>query len=261
MKQVVDVVMLAFTGSSEIFEMNAKAISSLRSSEPEIHFNVFLLESNVQFEAMGWHYDTETQVVYPGEKFNFNRFNNIGLSLGDAAWVVFTNNDVVFHEGWFTAMMDVWRAHHEIQCFCPVDRASSFTPPGTFALGEAYRIGHLVRVTFTGWCFVVHRAVFGETGPFDERFDYYFADDDFTMQLRKYDILNAAVPGAHVTHLAHVTSRKNELDISEKFKADQKAFHEKWGSQRLIAWKNRLAEKVLRPLGMKALIRQLYRHN
>ena len=257
----VDVVMLAYTGSSDIFEMNAKAISSLRASEPEIEFNVFLLESNANFIHMGWRYDAATQVIYPKEQFNFNRFNNIGLALGKAEWVVFSNNDVVFHPGWFSAMMTVQQEQPQIRCFCPVDVASQHTPEGTFGKGERFRIGHLVRVTFTGWCFVVQRSVFEETGPFDERFDYYFADDDFAMQLRKQDILNAAVPDSFVTHLAHVTSRKNALDISEKFRSDQKAFQNKWGSQRFIAWKNRLTEKVLRPLGLKALIRQLYRHN
>ena len=261
MTQLVDVIMLAYTGSRDIFEMNQNAISSLRASEPNIQFNVFLMESNVDFPELGWSYDPETQVIYPREKFNFNRFNNIGLGLGKADWVVFTNNDVVFHPGWCAAMLQVAADHPRIRCFCPVDPESKHTPQGTFGPEEAFRIGYLVRVTFTGWCFMVQRSVMAETGPFDEKFDYYYADDDFSMALRRENILNAAVPASHVTHLAHVTSRKNALDISEKFKADQTAFQNKWGSQRLIAWKNRLVENVLRPLGMKGLIRQLYRHN
>lgn len=258
---VVDVVMLAFTGSRDIFEMNKRAIDSLRAGDPGIRFNVWLLETNPGFPALGWEYDAATQVVYPQQKFNFNRFNNIGLGLGSADWVVFSNNDVVFHPGWCTAMLAAHALQPRLRCLCPVDPASQHTPEGTFGPSEAYRVGHHVRVTFTGWCFMVQRSVFAETGPFDERFDYYFADDDFTMQLRKADILNAAVPASHVTHLAHVTSRKSALDISQKFKEDQAAFRSKWGGQRLIAWKNRLAENVLRPMGMKALIRQLYRHN
>jgi GT2 family glycosyltransferase len=257
----VDVVMLALTGSREIHAMNTNAIASLRASEPHIQFNVFLLESNVDFPGMGLAYDAETQVIYPREAFNFNRFNNIGLGLGKAEWVVFSNNDVVYHAGWCTAMLSAHQKNPKIRCLCPVDQASQYTPPGTFKPHEAWRIGHLVRVTFTGWCFMVQRSVFQQTGPFDERFDYYFADDDFTLQLRQQDILNAAVPAAHVTHLAHVTSRNQALDISGKFRTDQRTFHSKWGSQRLIAWKNRLVENVMRPLGMKALIRQLYRHS
>jgi GT2 family glycosyltransferase len=259
--QDVDVVMLAYTASREIFEMNIAAIQSLRDSETEIRFCVFLLESNADFPNLGFSYDAETVVIYPNETFNFNRFNNIGRELGHADWVVFSNNDVVYSPGWCSALLAANRQNPALRSLCPVDSASEFTPAGSFGEQEQYRIGHRVRFTFTGWCFMVQRSVFAETGDFDVRFDYYFADDDFTMQLRKYDILNAAVPAAHVHHLAHVTSRKNALDISQKFKTDQAAFQSKWGNQRLIAWKNRLAEKILRPLGMKSLIRQLYRHN
>lgn len=258
---MIDVVMLAFTRDRALYEMNLQAIASLRAAEPEIQFNVFLLESNPAFGALGWEYDSATQVIYPPGPFNFNRFNNFGATLGTADWVVFSNNDVVYAPGWCSAMLAAHTQNPAIRCLCPVDLDSQYTPAGTFAANEQYRIGHHVRITFTGWCFMVQRSVLQETGPFDERFDYYFADDDFTMQLRKADILNAAVMGAQVHHLAHVTSRKSDLDISEKFRQDQARFQSKWGSQRLIAWKNRLVENVLRPLGMKALIRQLYRHN
>lgn len=257
----VDVVMLAYTGTREIYEMNRKAIQSLREGDPELVFNVFLLESNIEFPDMGWEYDAETQVIYPKEKFNFNHFNNIGKELGKADWIVFSNNDVVFEAGWCTALLAANKVNPALRSLCPVDPQSKHTPEGTFSQDAQFEIGHLVRVTFTGWCFMVQRTVFEETGPFDKRFDYYFADDDFTMQLRKADILNAAVPKSQVHHLAHMTSKETGLSISEKFKSDQATFKSKWGSQRSIAWKNRLAEKILRPLGLKRLIKELYRHN
>src|SRR5687767_14560368 len=109
--------MLAFTGSREIFEMNDRAIASLRASESDIQFNVFLLESNVDFPKLSWNYDAATQVIYPREKFNFNRFNNIGLGLGNAEWVVFSNNDVVYHPGWCSAMLEVYALNPRIRCF------------------------------------------------------------------------------------------------------------------------------------------------
>jgi GT2 family glycosyltransferase len=261
MRQAIDVVMLAYTGSLEIFEMNQKAIQSLHESEPEIDFRVILLESNVDFPSLGWQYEMAVELHYPKEKFNFNRFNNIGFGLTTAEWVLFCNNDVVFQPGWCSAMLAAAKIEPRLGCLCPVDERSEFTPPGTFAANLPFVVGHWVRVTFTGWCFLVRRSVFSQTGPFDERFDYYFADDDFTMQMRKADIWNAAVPAAHVQHLAHVTSKSQQLAINEKFNQDQEKFKQKWGNQRLIAWKNRLAEKILRPLGWKRLIRELYRHN
>ena len=260
MRQV-DVVMLAYTLDRAVYEMNLQAIQSLRAAEPDIQFNVFLIESNKAWPELGWQYDTATIVQIPDAPFNFNAFNNIGLGLGQADWVLFSNNDVVFQSGFCSAMLAAHAAQPNLDCLCPVDPASQYTPAGTFPAQALSVEGYLVRVTFTGWCFMVRRAAMAITGPFDPSFDYYFADDDFTMVLRQHDLRNAAVPQAHVHHLAHVTSRKSSLDISAKFKADQTRFHAKWGSQRSIAWKNRLVRYFLRPLGMKGIIHQLYRPN
>lgn len=262
-KQEIDVVMLAYTLDEDVFAMTSEAIRSLRASEPDITFNVLVLESNRKWPELGYEYDADTQVHIPEPNpkaigFNFNRYNNIGLNMSEANWVVFTNNDVVFHPGWCTAMLKAKAENPKLRCLCPVDPESEFTPSGTFAPGTSYQTGYLVRVTFTGWCFMVERSVFEKTGPFDERFDYYFADDDFSMTLRRHAMLNAAVPNAKVNHLAHMTSRKAKVDISAKFKQDQRIFHAKWGSQRLIAWKSRLVDYLLAPLGMNGIIRKIY---
>lgn len=241
--------------------MNQKAIQSLCQSEPEVDFAITLVESNPDWKTLGGNYGTNVSVVVPREKFNFNRFNNLGAAQGNADWVLFANNDVVFHPGWASAMLDAHRKNPSLRCLCPVDPASPHTPPGTFPQDSPFVPGYLVRVTFTGWCFLLQRSVFQTTGPFDERFDYYYADDDFSMTLRKHSILNAAVPRSQVSHLAHITSHKASVDISAKFKQDQATFHAKWGPQRLIAWKDRLRKYVLHPLGWKRFIRKIYRSN
>lgn len=256
----VDVVILAYTLDREVWEMNAEAIRSLRASEPDIEFNVCLVESNPDWESVGGIYDPFTQVLVPNEKFNFNRFNNLGMAQGNAEWVIFANNDVVFHPGWCRNMLKAAAANPKLMCLCPVDPKSQHTPEGTFSSANPVP-GYLVRVHFTGWCFMVRREIFDVVGKFDERFDYYFADDDFTLTLRKYDLLNAVVPSAKVNHLAHITSQKSQLDISEKFHEDQEKFHAKWGSQRLLGMKSRLSDYVLHPLGMKGIIDKLYRSN
>lgn len=254
----VDVIMLALTLDREVWEMNTEAIRSLRASEPNIRFNVLVLESNRDWPAMGLSYDAETQVHIPDADFNFNRYNNIGREMTKADWVVFANNDVVFHPGWCSAMFSAVEKDPNLVCLCPMDPKSPHTPPGTFPEGIDYQVGYMVRSSFTGWCFMVRRDVFDKTGPFDERFEYYYADDDFVMTLRKHALLNAVVPSAHVNHLAHITSKKAGFDISGKFKKAQSVFHAKWGAQRMIAWKNRLVKYFFRPLGMKGIIHKLY---
>lgn len=255
----VDVVILAYTLDKSIFEMNATAIDSLRTAEPDLDLRILLIESNTEWQAHGPGYGDDVVVMAPEEKFNFNRFNNLGMAQGKADWILFSNNDVVFHPGCISTMLAAQKTHPKAVSLCPVDPESSHTPPGTFSKEQRLVPGYLVRVHFTGWCFLVKRDIFERTGPFDTRFDYYFADDDFCMQLRQHNLINAVVPAAHVTHLANVTSKKASLSISDKFKADQEKFRQKWGPQRLIAWKNRLAKYLLRPLGMQGIIHKLYR--
>lgn len=254
----VDVVILAYTLDVAIFEMNLEAIESLRSAEPGIDFNIVLVESNRDWQSLGRTYPDGVEILVPEEKFNFNAFNNLGLAHGEANWVLFSNNDVIFHPGCISAMLEANRKNPAYVSLCPTDPKSSHTPPSLFPEGISAVPGYLVRVHFTGWCFLVQRSVFEVTGPFDPTFDYYFADDDFCMQLRRHALLNAVVPKAHVTHLANVTSKKASLSISDKFREDQGKFRHKWGAQRSIAWKNRLVKYLLRPLGMQGIIRKIY---
>ena len=255
----IDVVILSNTLDQDIYQMNQQAISSLLASEKDITFSVTLVESNPAYEEIGSDYGQEVELLVPKEKFNFNRFNNLGFARTRSDWVLFSNNDVVFHPGWCSAMMAAHRENPLLRCLCPVDPQNPHTPAGMFGESPLGVPGYLVRVHFAGWCFLVQRSVFNQTGLFDPRFDYYFADDDFSICLRKHNILNACVPAARVTHLANVTSRKSGLDISEKFKLDQKIFHAKWGSQRMIAMKNRLSKFLLKPMGLNSMICSLYR--
>jgi GT2 family glycosyltransferase len=254
----VDVVMLSYARDRQLFDMNVTAIRTLRESNPSVRFNVFLIESNKEFNSLGWTYDPETVVHIPQAKFNYNAFNNIGMRMGKAPWILFTNNDVVFHPGSIEKMIAAHQEHPQIQCLCPVDPVSSYTPPGFFPKGQKIAEGYHVRTTFTGWCFLVRRSIFDDIKAFDENFDYYFADDDFVMELRKFDIRNAAVVDAHVNHLYNATSSKSDGDFNERMQKDYVRFHQKWGSPRLIAWRNRLAVHLLRPMGMKGLINRLY---
>ena len=255
----VDVVILALTIDTSIFEMNHTAITSLKESEPDLDFRIIVVESNPKWQKFGEGYGEGVEVFVPQYPFNFNHFNNLGMDRGKADWVLFSNNDVVFTEGCISRMLAAHEQNPEYASLCPTDPQSEHTPPGTFPEGVSAVPGYLVRVHFTGWCFLVKRSIFEKTGPFDHRFNYYFADDDFCMTLRRHNLRNAVVPKAVVTHLANVTSKKSSFSISDKFKEDQQKFHAKWGPQRVIAMKDRLTKYLLRPLGLKGIIHKLYR--
>lgn len=251
-------VILSLVNTPELYRMTAEAIRSLHDSEPEIDFRVLLIESNPHWRDFGPGYGDHTTVITPAPPFNFNAYNNIGLEACESEWILFSNNDVLFEPGWASHMLAAHRSNTDLQCLCPVDPDSPHQQHLLRHTESESIPGYLVRSTFTGWAFLVKRSVFNITGPFDERFHYYFADDDFTMVLRQHNLLNAAVPQARVRHLAHRTSKASGFDISDKFREAQQTFHQKWGPQRLIAWKNRLSKYILRPLKWNSAIRKLY---
>ena len=93
---------------------------------------------------------------------------------------------------------------------------------------------------------------------FDEKFSFYFQDDDLGLTLRKLNIKHALVTKAEVYHLGGESSSITDgFSYNQRINADSKIFHDKWGSQRNIAMKNRLMF-ILRKIGLSELSKVLY---
>ncbi len=76
-----------------------------------------------------------------------------------------------------------------------------------------YYIGWDNKKHFAAWCFLWERIVFDTIGPFDESFDFYYADDDELQTLRSFAIPNVVVTSSEVKHLSQqVTLKTNRQD-------------------------------------------------
>ena len=77
-------------------------IRSLFVSESDYHFDVVLVESEdnprPEFYQLVEEFPGNTlQILNPREKFNYNRFLNIGLAVAKGSdWIVVINNDLSF---------------------------------------------------------------------------------------------------------------------------------------------------------------------
>ena len=250
-----DVLILSYCKDAAHFQMNLKCLETLLDSEAEGSFEILVIESNKAFHEEGYAYPwPEVKVLIPEEDFNFNRFLNLGLAQTTGEWVAICNNDLVFEKGWHSALMKVRSQNPDLRSLCPMDDQSEYTPAAQFSARDHYR-GYRIRTEFVGWCYVVERKAIEEIQAFDERFGFYYQDDDFAMSLRKHCISHAMVPGSRVHHVGAVSSSSS--GINPRFAKDQAIYHQKWGSQRLLAWKNRLAVP-LKALGMKKAIHTLY---
>lgn len=269
MKKILSIIILSNAIDNEIYQMNCQCVSSLYDSENwnEIGgLEVILIESNKDNK---YSYDDRVLVITPKEEFNFNKFLNLGVKNSSGRYLALCNNDIVFSKNWFSEILKVKILRPDILCFSPIDRDYKTMSYDLFPEKNDYYIGWDNKYHFAAWCFVLNRAIFSVIGKFDETFNFYSADDDFLMTLRKYSIDNALVTKSNVKHLSQqVTKKVNEKSsprILDKEKYPLKAkylkrglswlwddvhFYEaffkmekKWGINRMIGRINRLINK------------------
>lgn len=261
------IVILSYAIDKDIHEMNCRCIDSLLSSEEWIReeLEIVLIESN---KEITYTYPDSVRVIIPNEKFNFHRFLNIGLHETKGDFIAFCNNDIVFQKGWCTAIKRVKEQHPKFMCFSPLDRSYPMMTEDEIPSNKDYYIGWENKRHFAAWCFVWERKVFDIIGKFDETFDFYSADDDELMTLRKYAIPNVLVTASEVKHLSQVVTQKEGISkykvtdkdkypLSDKeisrgliwlwddvrFYNAYRRMEDKWGNERMLKRIHRLLEK------------------
>lgn len=212
------IIILSYAIDNDIYEMNCRCLNSLFESEQwqKNELEVLLIESNKQAVDQ---YDERVRLLIPEEKFNFHRFLNIGVVESSGEFIAFCNNDITFQSGWWTAIKQVKKENPKFMCFSPLDRSYPMMTEEQMPSTKDYYIGWENKRHFAAWCFVWERKVFDIVGQFDEVFDFYSADDDELMTLRKYAIPNVLVTKSEVKHLSQVVTIKegiNKYRITDK---------------------------------------------
>ena len=201
----IDVVCLTKTADDVYLNLCLGTIRSLFVSESDYHFDVVLVESEdnprPEFYQLVEEFPGNTlQILNPREKFNYNRFLNIGMTAAKGSdWIVVINNDLSFEYGWFGEMMRIHHMKPELLAFSPFEPDSHIRHFGDF--GEDYLEGYQRSYHVTGWCLVLNKMVMNAMGTWDERFSYWCQDDDYAEFLRTSQIGNALVRNSIVHHL------------------------------------------------------------
>jgi len=254
-------VILSRTNSQAVFEMTCECIQTLKDSEEHIEMEIIVVESNKDYERSDFRYPDFVKIIIPEAAFNFHRFLNIGMHASTGEYIAFCNNDLIFYDHWFTEILKVADQHPKIK---------SFSPNGNFTANfvSDFQTGYKVRTHVFGWCFITKRTVFKTTGDLDETFDFNYADNDYAMTLKKYNIMHAVVYKSKVKHLDpkevnidkgdwyQIQQEKAAKSIQElpdyvaaadaftdkKSLQDHLKFHTKWGSPKKLYRKNKIAD-------------------
>ena len=191
----IDIIILSYAKDEELKELTIQTVETLLHAEDpqKIVFDVLVIESN---KALMPYQFPGTRTIYPDSKFGFNKFLNIGIRATSNEYLCLCNNDLIFHNGWASALLDAMAQFNKgmtvLSPFCN-DAHKNFLDLEKPT--EGY-FGY-----FAGYCFFTTRGVLRQIGPLDEKINFWYADMDFLNVLDKHKIKHYLVPKSQVTHL------------------------------------------------------------
>jgi GT2 family glycosyltransferase len=215
------VIILSKTISDIIFNTTMNCIRSLQDSEnfKNDNLEILLIESNVNYLEK-YSYPEEVKVIVPEEEFGFHKFLNIGINAAKNEFIALCNNDLVFHENWFTEIINVADKRKDVLSFSPIDPRNELGKfKGDFV--EGYKVTQHIK----GWCLVCRKELFNIYGFLDEKFKFYYSDNDYALSLIYHNIKHVVVTNSKVLHLHKVTTKgvsNNKDSFFEKINIDVK---------------------------------------
>jgi len=228
----IDIIILSYAKNDHLKQLTEQSISTLLESEdPEkINFNVVVVESNKELEPFQF---KNTNTIYPKEKFNFNKYHNIGLRLTSNKYVCFCNNDLIFHKNWASNILLAFE-NQDVKCASTYWEQYHLGERGIYPNSKNIMGG---RNIFSGWCFLIDRSLISKIGFFDEKINFWYSDDDFCKNLEKHNLANLLVTNAEVTHVGGYSL--NNIDKKQKLKYTlfpQLYYEYKWGYRSLFSY-------------------------
>jgi GT2 family glycosyltransferase len=228
MNTQVDIIIISFAKDNALREVTERCIRSLISSEKNIIFNIILIESNKYEKYSALSSIKNLKIVYPTVEFGYNRYLNIGLKLTSNEYVCLCNNDLIFSPGWASTIIKEMQKDPELLSVSPY----STNPHRTrFNLKNEDKIeyGYNIRRYLAGWCIFQRRKIYERIGYFDERFIFWYADNDYSETIKHKNIKHALVLNSVVEHVESRTLNTENDSKKKKLTHNQrKLFDTKW---------------------------------
>ncbi len=224
----IDIIILSFakTDKEKLLTLNCVESLFLSENNNEIMFNVLVIESNKAIQPYKY---PGTTTLYPNMPFGYNKYMNIGITATNNPYVCMCNNDLIFEKNWATEILKVFKQYPSIESANPYCKKFDYDKRIINGANVIRRDQTLnMNGVLTGWCIFVKRSIFKKIGLLDEQFNFWFADNDYDLTLRKYGIKHALVKSSSVIHLgcqSHdlLLNKKDELTIGQRV-----IFEKKW---------------------------------
>lgn len=224
----IDIIILSLASNPTLRQTTEHGLETLFASEqnnPDIEFRVLVIESNPDAQP---YTRTNVRTLYPTTPFGYHSYMNLGIRETSAPYVCLCNNDLVYHPGWASALPEAFKQDPNLNSASPL--CSIHHPSLGIHPDSGVYAGYGIRREVAGWCLFFRRNMLNVTGPLDERFKFWFADNDYAMTLQKHGLRHALITRAIVDHVESKTlqsrTRVQQRLLTRRAKIE---YQRKWG--------------------------------
>lgn len=232
---MLNVIILSNSSNPYLSSLTQTTIESLRvaaipSSNKLNGVRIVLVESQKNVK----HANVDKQIEYDFSKygkFNYNHALNLGIdfcrrNFQDNDWYCFSNNDVIYSSTWLQEISTALQNFPDIESLCP--------NTNKFFNRKAVSFGYGMRSHLEGCCIMANKRVVDDVlKEFDERFSYYFQDDDYLEIVKRNNVKHAIVLSSIIHHIGSQTTPEDSK-ITPLLFAGRDAFIEKYGKDTYI---------------------------
>lgn len=197
-------------------DMTQRAIDSIAADD----VNIIVLEKDARIKY------NNADTFLQKQPFNYNQCLNDGARMGNAEFICFTNNDVLFPEGFVEQMLEEFRRQGEIpkqvrndgvergECHAELVSASQTYTTDVVSVQNQY--GYMPKDIISGFCFVMRRSAWQKMGGLNTDYKFWCADNVTTEQIKKHG-QKETKSDIRVTHFTSVSLNKLDTATREEY--------------------------------------------
>ena len=219
----VDIIILSNTADLNYYKMLRQCVLSIKSSK-DINTNIIVVETNKKLKGQDLKLPIDTLFVPDDEEFNYNKFLNYGIQLCSSDNICISNNDVIYESNTLNILVDKLDEYDSVSPWDNRDSWKFHKERGTYE-------GYKTTVHLTGWCIVTKRETLRKIGgSFDERFEFWYQDDDYSKLLQQHKLTHALIGDVSVYHLGQ-QSHKLLDNVDRKTEGMSTIYLDKWSKK------------------------------
>lgn len=193
-----DVIVLSLAVDEQTFQTTKSCVDSYINTADDLVNKIYVVETNPNFDRD--YQQEKVKLIKPNEQFNYNKFYNIALSECTAQYIIGPNNDLLIQPNCLQTLLKEFQTNQEIRSISPIDREWHRHTPMYLPSENKLYYGYEVSLHMFGCIFACRRSVFERIGFLDEKFYFFYQDNDYAMSLERCGLLHGVHTGARVKH-------------------------------------------------------------